>query len=318
MEKQEFTRWKQHSPFVWVLVAALLSHNLLLPAFCIRLDDQKNYYYSPDPHHSGGSHGSTPPSTPSDGGSYGGTPPSTPSDGGSYGGTPPSDGGTPPSRPSHGTPSHGYTPSPSKTPPGGNCPTPPYHRPPPTTPTPVTPTPVTPTPVTPTPVTPTPSNPPPDGGYSPAPPTTPDPPFSPTDPGTPTTPTTPTTPPFNPAPYPPITGTCNYWRNNPGLIWGILGWWGTLGSAFGVTSFPGVGTNLNLLQALSNTRTDGLGALYREGTASWLNSLVNQRFPFTTAQVRQNFVAALGSNKAATAQARLFRLANEGHLKPRA
>ena len=98
----------------------------------------------------------------------------------------------------------------------------------------------------------------------------------------------------------------------------MLGWWGTLGSAFGVTSIPGFGAAMSLPQALSNTRTDGLGALYREGTASMLNSMVNNKFPFSTKQVRDSFVAALASNSAAAAQARLFKLANEGHLKPRA
>lgn len=111
---------------------------------------------------------------------------------------------------------------------------------------------------------------------------------------------------------------CSYWRNHPGVIWGLVGWWGTLGNAFGVTSVPGFGSNFNLQQALSNSRTDGLGELYREGTASLLNSMVYNRFPFTTKQVRDNFVAALGSNHAAAAQARVFKLANEGKLKPRA
>lgn len=110
----------------------------------------------------------------------------------------------------------------------------------------------------------------------------------------------------------------SYWRTHPGVVWGLLGWWGTLGSAFGVPSVPGFGAHLSLQQALSNTRNDGLGALYREGTASLLNSMVNNRFPYTTKEVRQNFVSALGSNKAAAAQAQLFKLANEGRLKPRA
>lgn len=90
-----------------------------------------------------------------------------------------------------------------------------------------------------------------------------------------------------------------------------------MGNAFGVTSVPGFGAHLTLQQALSNTRTDGLGALYREGTASLLNSMLNNRFPFTTKQVRESFVAALSSNKAAAAQAHLFKQANEGKLKPR-
>lgn len=90
-----------------------------------------------------------------------------------------------------------------------------------------------------------------------------------------------------------------------------------MGGALGVTSVPGFGSSMSLHQALSNDRTDGFGALYREGTASFLNSMVNRRFPFTTQQVRDNFVQATGSNKAAAAQARVFKLANEGRLKPR-
>ncbi|KAJ7963895.1 Protodermal factor 1 [Quillaja saponaria] len=270
------------SLFLLSLLAGLLSQNLV-SVMSTSFEDQKNYYY-PDPHVG------TPPT-----GSYRSPPRgSPPSHGGGYGGAPPSHGG-------------GYNPTPS-TPPGRNCPTPPSRDP--HTPTPRVP-----------------SNPPSGGGYYHSPPTsgggsppTPiivSPPTTPTpiDPGTPTTPIP--TPPFLPAPSPPFTGTCDYWRNHPGIIWGLVGWWGSLGNAFGVTSVPGFGSHMSLQQALSNSRTDGLGALYREGTASFLNSMVNNRFPFTTKQVRERFVAALSSNKAAAAQAHLFKLANEGRLKPR-
>lgn len=111
---------------------------------------------------------------------------------------------------------------------------------------------------------------------------------------------------------------CSYWRTNPALIWGLFGWWATVGSAFGVAGAPGLGSNFNLLQALSNTRSDGVGELYKEGTASLLNSMVSKKFPYTTKQVKDNFVAALSSNKAAAAQAAQFKLANEGRFKPRA
>lgn len=125
-----------------------------------------------------------------------------------------------------------------------------------------------------------------------------------------------TTPMFQPSSH--LSAICSYWRNHPGIIWGLLGWWGTLGSAFGgASSVPGFGASMSLPQALSNTRADGLGALYREGTASFLNSLVNDKFPYTTKQVRDRFVASLGSNKAAAAQAHLFRMANEGRMKSR-
>ncbi|XP_022773771.1 protodermal factor 1-like [Durio zibethinus] len=284
----ERERSKQVSLFMWILVAGLLFQNLVIPVTSFSLEEQKNYYHpAPDPHTgtpASGSHG-----TPSH------------SSGGSYGGTPPY----------HGTPSHGGGyPTPS-TPSGGNCGTPPHEPSTPSRP-----------PRVPShggyyhsPPTSGGGSPPSYGGGSPPTPVTISPPTTPIiDPGTPSVPT----PPFFPAPTPPFGGTCDFWRSHPTLMWGLLGWWGTVGSAFGVTSIPGFGATMSLRQALSNTRTDGLGALYREGTASLLNSMVNNRFPFSTKQVRDSFVAALGSNSAAAAQARLFKLANEGHLKPRA
>ncbi|XP_062153069.1 protodermal factor 1 [Alnus glutinosa] len=310
--------------YVWTVVAALLSQNVMIHVMSTAIEDQKNYY-SPEPHPPRGSHrppshgrsGYSPtPSTPP--GGYGVTPPShhggsggynptpsTPS--GGYGGPAPSDHGgsggyyPTPSTPSGGyggpTPSHhggsgGYNPTPSPTS-GGNCGTPPHEP----TPSPSVP------------------SPPSEGGYYNSPPTYPG--GSPPTPVIVSPPTTPSipSPPFFVDPNSP--GTCYYWKTHPAVIWGVLGWWGTLGSTFGVTSVPGFGGSLTLQQALSNTRTDGLGALYREGTASLLNSMVNQKFPFTTKQVRESFVAALSSNKAAAAQAQLFKLANEGRVKSR-
>ncbi|OIT29842.1 PREDICTED: protodermal factor 1-like [Nicotiana attenuata] len=136
------------------------------------------------------------------------------------------------------------------------------------------------------------------------------------NPGIPTTPGIYIPPPLfdpNSPPFP-----LDYWRTNPALIWGLFGWWATVGSAFGVASTPGFGGNLNLLQALSNPRADGVGELYREGTASLLNSMVSKNFAYSTKQVRDSFVAALSSDKAAAAQARIFKLTNEGRLKPKA
>lgn len=78
---------------------------------------------------------------------------------------------------------------------------------------------------------------------------------------------------------------------------------------------PPATPNLNLLDALKNTRTDGLGDLYREGTAAFLNSLVNQKFAFSTPQVRDAFANALVSDQAAATQAQVFKRANEGRLK---
>ncbi|KAF5176021.1 Protodermal factor [Thalictrum thalictroides] len=151
--------------------------------------------------------------------------------------------------------------------------------------------------------------------------------------GTPSTPTYPgiltppssSLPPLLPDPNSPIPllpGTCTYWSTHPTAIWGLLGWWGTMGDLFHLpsslgtsSSFPGVG--LTLPQALSNTRQDGLSSLYREGAASLLNSMANPRFPYSTQQVRDQFTAAIVSDRAAAAQANLFRQANEGRVKPR-
>ncbi|KAK9093508.1 hypothetical protein Syun_028419 [Stephania yunnanensis] len=322
------------SKAAWSVVVAMLVLQAMVAVVSSRaLEDQKNYYppsstcTSKCSRNNHPSHGSSSPShgsSPSGGhGSYTPTPstPSTPSVGNC--GTPPSGGhhtptpstpSTPSYTPTPSTPSTpSYTPTPSTpstpsytpTPSTPSTPTPttptPVVEPPPTyTPTPVTPTPVTPTPVTPTPVTPTPVTP------------------------TPVTPTTPTPPsplfPIDPNAPPPFTGTCNYWSSHPDTIWALCGWWATIGGIFPVptSSTPSISPGLTLPQALTNTRTDGFGALYREGTASLLNSMVNSRFPYTTEQVRNHFVSALVSNRAASNQAELFKKANEGRLKPRA
>ncbi|KAG5053274.1 Protodermal factor 1 [Glycine soja] len=115
----------------------------------------------------------------------------------------------------------------------------------------------------------------------------------------------------------PFTGTSYYWSSNPGRIKEVLGWVGTIGSAFGVGSSNNkIPSNVSLVHALSNTTSDGLGALCREGTASFLNSLVNNKFPYTTPQVRDTFVGSLVSDIAAAAQANLFKMANEGRINP--
>ncbi|KAM0956182.1 hypothetical protein ACFX2I_024418 [Malus domestica] len=285
------------SLILWSLVAGLLSQNLVISVMSSTVQDQKNYYSPPDPDSGsppGGSHG-TPSSPPSHGG--GSQSPPSHGGGGSYNPTPspPSNCGTPPAH-HNPTPSHDpSTPSTPSTPSGGGyyySPPPTYGGSPPTTPEIGTP----PTPVILSPPIP-------DIGTPPI------------DPNTPTIPS----PPFLPGPnsLPPFT--CNYWGSHPTLIWGLLGWWGTLGNSFGVSSLPGIGSGtMSLPQALSNTRTDGLGELYRQGTAALLNAMVDNRFHFTTNQVRDSFVSALGSNKAAATQARVFKLANEGKLKPRA
>ncbi|OVA00202.1 hypothetical protein BVC80_8695g16 [Macleaya cordata] len=278
----------QNSMFLWVLVAVVLvSHqNLVFPGVMCRstFEDQKNYY-SPDPH-SGSSHGGGSHKSPSHGSSS-----PTPSSHGSKG------------KPSHGSggscpPTTTTTPSPPKHS-GG------YHYSPPTTVSPPTPIIV---------------SPPTTGGGSPpviigTPPSTPaDPDIS--SPPTPLIPNDPNLPPFD--------GTCNFWKTHPEAIWGIFGWWASVGGVFGggvggvgsaPTSLP---TDLSLQQALANTRTDGIGALYREGTASLLNSMVTKKFPFSSQQIKELFIKALESEKAAEAQAELFKKANEGRLKHRA
>ena len=107
----------------------------------------------------------------------------------------------------------------------------------------------------------------------------------------------------------------SYWSTNPTLVWGIFGGWATIGGLFGPLTTMPFGSNLNVQEALANTRTDGFGALVREGTASYLNSLVNRKFPFSTLEVRNAFVSSLASEKAAADQARVFKLANEGRFK---
>ncbi|XP_042483824.1 protodermal factor 1-like [Macadamia integrifolia] len=156
------------------------------------------------------------------------------------------------------------------------------------------------------------------GGNVHSPPTSGTPSIPTVEPSTPTIPSLCPPSPLIPDPNTPITGTCIFWSTHPGLILKLLGWWGSVGGVFGSPATPTMGTDLSLPQALSNTRSDGIGALYREGTASYLNSLANKKFPFTTKEVKDSFVRAITSNKAAAAQAELFKQANEGHLKPKA
>jgi hypothetical protein len=99
--------------------------------------------------------------------------------------------------------------------------------------------------------------------------------------------------------------------------------WSALGSRFpssmghffgGAGSSLGGAADLSIQDALANTRTDGAGALLREGAAALLNSMTRSGFPYTTEQVRDAFTAAAagGSDTAAAAQAAAFKRANEG------
>ncbi|TVU22762.1 hypothetical protein EJB05_32480 [Eragrostis curvula] len=115
-----------------------------------------------------------------------------------------------------------------------------------------------------------------------------------------------------------LPGSCDYWRSHPMEIWSAIGGrfpTSSMGHFFGTgggASFPG--TNMSIQDALANTRSDGAGALLREGAAALLNSLTRAGFPYTTDQVRDAFAAAAagGSDGGAAAQAAAFKKANEG------
>ncbi|KAF7035372.1 hypothetical protein CFC21_046263 [Triticum aestivum] len=197
-------------------------------------------------------------------------------------------GGSP--TPTHGS-GGGYNPTLTPTPTYGTTPTPSYG----TTPTPtygITPTPTYGT-------TPTPS-------YG----TTPTPSYG-------TTPSTPSAPshdvPASPKKHG-FIGSCDYWKNHPDAIVAAIGSLGNIGKTFGAACSMIGGKKLgNMHDALSNTRTDGIGALIREGAAAYLNSIVNKKFPFTTQQVKDCIVVAVTSDGAASAQAGVFKKANEFH-----
>ncbi|CAL9059888.1 unnamed protein product [Musa banksii] len=149
-----------------------------------------------------------------------------------------------------------------------------------------------------TPTVPSQGSPTPSGGYSP--------PYSPSTPSTPTT--DPHIPPF-------FTGTCRFWGSHPDAIAAIIGSLGTIGDLFGHGCAAIFGSNPSLTDALTNTRTDGYGALIREGTAAFLNSMANSRYPFTTRQVKTAFAGAITSDGIAATQAEIFEQANEGKYK---
>ncbi|XP_037404749.1 protodermal factor 1-like [Triticum dicoccoides] len=111
-------------------------------------------------------------------------------------------------------------------------------------------------------------------------------------------------------------GTCDYWRTHPMQIWLALGSWPSSVSHFFGAAGGAVagGPSMSIQDALANTRTDGAGALLREGTAALLNSMTRPGFAYTTQQVRDAFAAAVagGSDSAAAAQAAAFKKANEG------
>ncbi|KAJ8483943.1 hypothetical protein OPV22_016428 [Ensete ventricosum] len=127
---------------------------------------------------------------------------------------------------------------------------------------------------------------------------------------TPTPPATPMVPDPNTPPF-----SCDYWRSHPTAIWALIGYWCPLSQIFGMPAASFFGSNPTAVEAMSDARSDGIGALYREGTASFLNSLVDRDFFFTTQQVRDAVNAAVVSHEAAAAQAELFKKANKGHLK---
>ncbi|GJN19390.1 hypothetical protein PR202_gb06665 [Eleusine coracana subsp. coracana] len=132
--------------------------------------------------------------------------------------------------------------------------------------------------------------------------------------GSPAPSTTPSTPDFPGIPKNGFTGSCDFWKNHPDVIVAIVGSLGNIGKTFGAACSSIVGKKLdNLHDALTNTKTDGVGALLREGAAAYLNSIVNKKFPFTTQQVKDCILVAVTSDGAASAQAGIFKKANEYH-----
>lgn len=108
---------------------------------------------------------------------------------------------------------------------------------------------------------------------------------------------------------------CSYWGSHPDFIIAVVGSLGSIGDLFGHSCASIFGSNPSLPAALKNTRQDGYGALFREGTASFLNSMTNTKFPFSTPQVKSAFAGAIASDGTAQAQADVFKQANEGKIK---
>ncbi|KAG0513242.1 hypothetical protein BDA96_10G084900 [Sorghum bicolor] len=125
--------------------------------------------------------------------------------------------------------------------------------------------------------------------------------------------------PMDPHSFGSLPGSCDYWRSHPMEIWSAIGGRfpstspSSMGHFFGAAGSIG-GSDVSIQDALANTRSDGTGALLREGAAALLNSMTRAGFPYTTEQVRDAFAAAAagGSDGAAAAQAAAFRKANEG------
>ncbi|RZR78853.1 hypothetical protein BHM03_00004402, partial [Ensete ventricosum] len=106
-----------------------------------------------------------------------------------------------------------------------------------------------------------------------------------------------------------------YWGSHPDAIAAVIGSLGTIADLFGHGCAAIFGSNPSLTDALTNPRTDGYGALIREGTAAFLNSMANTRYPFTTPQVKSAFAGAITSDGTAATQAEIFEQANEGNYK---
>ncbi|KAG2586323.1 protodermal factor 1-like [Panicum virgatum] len=113
-----------------------------------------------------------------------------------------------------------------------------------------------------------------------------------------------------------LPGSCDYWRSHPMEIWSAIGgrFPSSMRHLFGSAAGGVGGADVSIQDALANTRSDGAGALLREGAAALLNSMTRAGFLYTTEQVRDAFAAAAagGSDGAAAAQAAAFKKANEG------
>jgi hypothetical protein len=145
---------------------------------------------------------------------------------------------------------------------------------------------------------------------------TPDVPYTPT----PYTPTDPV-----PTPTPSSPGTCTWWSSNTGsfpdvvsIVSTILDLFTSLTGGSGGSDGGGItsiissifGSQMTIYQGLTNTRTDGFGALARQSSAALLNSLTRRDYPFNALQVKVQFRNALGSQQQAFATARMFENAN--------
>lgn len=112
-----------------------------------------------------------------------------------------------------------------------------------------------------------------------------------------------------------------WWSSNPGSFPDFISILSTLvdlfssvsgGSGSGIGSIiSGIfGGQMTVYQGLTNTRTDGYGALARHSSAALLNSFTRRDYAYSPLQVKMQFRSALGSQQQAFQMARVFENAN--------